>query len=898
MGEGVSSFRRTLATLGGTALLAFASAPASAGPNEGEARTILRDADRVYTVVAGEADAAATVTNPGNLGYLQGLSAIVDFAWTARSSRRRGNGVGAMLGLPVFLPALLRPRTAPLFAIGLGYQWLDPRQPDAGGSEPDSPQNPDDPYSKITIALSVPLQRWVPGFSLGVNYSRLIAGQNFHANINQFDIAASYWPTRFLALGLVARGINVPQSGFDDGEVEQAFVLDPEIAFRPFGTPRLEAAAGVRYSPRVPGAASARFRTFHFEPRGRLFVRIGPARIFASVERMRWWPVDVTDGDASRDGATITGGVEVNLGHVGWATAVMTSANGPRAFSADGGAVRLRISQERYDGPKLSARKVLKLQLSKYRGDRGMWAVIQHLERASERSGDVLIETQGMSFSYAQIEEIREAVTRLRARGGKVYVYLQGGALRHYFLASIADKIIAHPTASLSILGMRIQTFYYGDLLAKLGAKAEFVRIAEYKATPEKYSLNTATPPSAAQRKMMVNDMWNHVLRTVANDRGHDALVIKEWIDEAPFHPPRALREGIVDALAWPDELDETLEGYEGKRVRIEKPSRQAAHADEYGEQRRIAVLLVDGDIVDGESFTIPVLNRHLVGSTTITKEIEKLRKDNGVIAIVVRINSPGGSVSASEAMARELDLAQKVKPVVISMGTTAASGGYYVATGGQYIYADATTATGSIGIFVPKFDLSEALEKVGVGVDRVDYGRRAGLRSWFKPFSADERAAAQQEILDWYSVFTGRVSKARSMTLARVDKVARGRVWSGVRAIDVGLVDAYGGLREAVLRARQIAGLRPDQGMVKIYPRRPTAAENLRRLLRFKIPWPLGKQAGAQPNGAYAEASQQGLFAIPPALRVVLRLLPAGLWLVDAPRPLALAEETIVIEG
>jgi protease-4 len=348
-----------------------------------------------------------------------------------------------------------------------------------------------------------------------------------------------------------------------------------------------------------------------------------------------------------------------------------------------------------------------------------------------------------------------------------------------------------------------------------------------------------------------------------------------------------------VDALAFPDELDEKLEQWLGRPVRIAKPTRQLEHEHLYGAVPKIAVVLVEGDIADSESFEIPLLRRKVAGSYTITKTIEELREDRNVKAIVLRCSSGGGDSGASEAMARELDVTRQVKPVVVSMGNACGSGGYYVATGGQYVFSNATTLTGSIGIFYPKIDLSGTLDKLGIDVYQYNFGRRAGLRSWVKPYTDDERAAAQQGIQDSYVVFTQRVARARNMTLAQVDKVARGRVWSGVRGIEVGLVDTYGGLREAVLRARAIAGLDPNEGEVVIYPERPNPLENLRRLFGFEVPWPFGR---ASSSSAYAGAARPGAWGIPLPILSVLRLLPLGLWHAEGPRPLALAEETIVI--
>ena len=875
-----SSTRRAFTALFVVLGLLFATT-ARANPNEGEGRSILRDPDRVYTVVAGEGDGASTVTNPANLGFLQGFNGVIDLAWTAPGALRRGSGVGALVGIP--LPWRIA-------ALGLAYQFIYPGVPqrDAPTEERPYPQNPDDPYSKITFALAVPLERWVPGLSLGVNYSRLVSSTNFHANgVNQVDLAIGWWPSRFVALGLVGRGLNVPRTGPPGAEVLQPLVIDPELAVRPLGTPALELALGARISPVVPG--EVRFRPNIVDPRGRVFVTVGGVRVFAEAERFRFAPGDVTEDARIRDGVRIGAGLEVAFSHVGIAAGALGSANAAVPVRADGGTARMRFSRERYDGVVVAPRRVTKLRLADYRGDRGMWRLIEDIERVSARRGALLVETQGMGLGWAQVEEVREALLRHRLQGGKVFVYMEGGKLRQYFLASVADRIISHPTSSLSILGMRIQSLYYGDLLAKLGAQAEFVRIAEYKSYPESFERDTATEASKRQRELLYGDIWNHVLRTIARERGQDPLVVKKWIDDAPYHPPRALRDGIVDALAYPDEIDGRLEEWLGHKVRIEKPSKQRLHRDAYGDVPSIAVLVIEGDLVDGKSFTVPLVNRKVAGAYTLTAEIEKLRKDPNVRAVVARIDSPGGSVSASESIVRELELLREVKPLVISMGNACASGGYYIATAGQYIVADATTVTGSIGIFYPKVDISGTLAMLGVSIDEKNFGRRAGLRSWLKPYTEDEWAAALQDIQDGYTIFTGRVARARNMTLARVDRVARGRIWSGVRGMEVGLVDDYGGIREAVLRARSIAEMQPDEGEIVFHPQLPGPVENLRRLFSFDIPLPVAEQS-EQP-GRLAQL-------LPPVVLMALRHLPAALWLAETPEPLALAEETIVIDG
>jgi protease-4 len=918
MGEGV---RRTLVRRGPAAALLLAALcgpPGSAGanPNEGEGRSIVRDADRVYTVVAGEGDGASTVTNPANLGFLRGVNGVLDMALMDPERRRRGSGVGAFVGLPLPLR---------LATLGLGYQLLLPWQPESAVSDNApldndvDPQGADDFFHKITFAVAVPLGPWVrlsrPGatatadaldrLSLGLSYSRLLSSGNFHAHgTQQVDVALSYWASRYLALGVVGRAINLPRTGrLADGDpggdtgggVLQPAVIDPELAIRPLGTPALDLAIGARIAPVVTGEAH-RFRTNFVDPRARITTTVGGLRVFAEAEMMRWNPVVADEGDVgARVAARISAGVELRFAHFGMAVAPLMSGRARNPYGVDGAAVRLRLSQERYPTLASPRRVVTKLALARYRGDRGMWQAIEQLDAAAQRRGVVLVETRGMSLGYAQLEELREAVLRVRNRGGKVVVYMDGGSLRSYFLASAADRIVAHPSSSLWILGLRMQTLYYHELLDKLGAKPEFVRVGEYKAWPETMHAQTASEPVARQRELLYTDTWNHVLRMIARERGQDARVVKEWIDDAPLQPQDAVRRGLVDELAHPDELDAKLEDWLGRRIRIEPPSESRQHTGDFGPPPRIAVLLVQGDIVQGDSFTVPLLGRQVTGDRTLTKEIERLRKDPSVRALVVRIDSPGGDVGAAEAIARELDLVRKEKPVVISMGNTCASGGYYIASAGQYIYADATTFTGSIGVFYPKVDVSGTLAKVGIGVDEQDFGRRAGLRSWLRPYDEDEQAAIQGDIEASYAVFLGRVARARSMTLPQADKVARGRVWSGVRAMDEGLVDDYGGVREAILRARAIAGLGADEGVVEVLPRPTATLENLRSLFGFDLPSPLG--AEGMGIGAAVPAAMALRSVLPAGMLAVLRQLPVSLWWGDGPRVLALSEESWSVE-
>ncbi|MGB1275081.1 MAG: signal peptide peptidase SppA, partial [Nannocystaceae bacterium] len=582
-------------------------------------------------------------------------------------------------------------------------------------------------------------------------------------------------------------------------------------------------------------------------------------------------------------------GMEVELARVGFATGLVAGSGSGSVFHGASG--KIRVSGEDYPQAYPNKREVALLDLGDYRGDRGMYRLVRKLDEYAQKPGTVVLDTSEMSFKWAQIEEIREAIGRVREAGGRVAVYLRGGSLRSYFLATSGEQIWAHPRSRLSTLGLYSSVFYYGELLAKLGAKAEFVRIAEYKGRPEQFSRTGPSEPAGRQRRQVASDIFNHITRLVGRDR-HLAPedVVAQLIDRAPHTPTQAQALRMVDGLYERDSLEQAAEAWLARPVKLQAPSSRPEHRASFGPGPEVAIVYVEGVMVTGTSVSIPLVGQKLLGDRTIVPVLERLRKDRNVKAVVVRIDSVGGSVACADNIARELDRVRAVKPVVISMGSVAASGGYYVATGGQYIVADATTRTGSIGIFLPKVDLSGVLKKFGVAASHFGLGKRAGMHSWFHPYTDDERQAAQAGIQASYDVFTARVARARRLTEAQVDGLARGRVWSGVRATENGLVDRYGGLREAVMVAQQLAKLRPTGFDVREYPPAPGLVEQIQALFGLELPIPLrATLAGTPAAEGLVLGGQYG-----PILAILSRL-PASLWL-GSPEPMALESAVFVL--
>jgi protease-4 len=900
--------RTTLGLALGLACVLGLPREAAAG-NGGESRSLLRDADRPYGVVAGEADASAVVQNPANLAYLAGFNAIVDFAASLRTSGRRGDGIGVFAAVPLPWQIL---------ALGVGVQAMWRTQVTDDGTYPSG----DDPFGKFTLAAAVPLMRWVPGLSVGLQYSRLFTGTNalLQGGVSQFDLALSWRANRYLSLAMVARNLNAPRLA---GRVPP--VLDPEIALRPFGDSRLEFAFGIQAatgSGSCTNRAEAQIKPMCVQPRGRVLFGTKGVRLYAEAEGMTYFR---SEYDPQQDMETvavqpelalrISAGLQFDTPHFGL-TAGPTFGAGTNLDGPHGVNGRLRFSHERYnDVLPMRPRQVTRISLAGKRDDRDLADVVWTIdELAQRRGGVILVEVRGTGFGTAQLEEVRSALQRFADNGGKIAVYLDGGGLSQYFLASVADRIVAHPHTALSIIGLSSRTLYWGELLARLGIVAEFVRIAEYKGTPEVWSQAGPSAPVAEANRTYMTDVWNHLVRVIGLARARDPSVVSGWVDAAPWQPEDARKSGLVDDIAWPDELDAKLEDWLGRRVRIEPPPKAPVrNGDPFGAPgapgdwetpAHVAVLHVSGSLVAGESLSIPLLRLKLAGSETLTKQIEQLREDRDVKAVVVRIDSRGGSVRAAQEIARELERTREHKPVVISMGEVAASGGYYIATGGQYIFADATTLTGSIGIFYPKLDLSGLLDKVGAHAELLSIGDRATMRSYWKPYSDDEREAAMAGIQASYDVFIERVAAARSMTPEAADAVARGRLWSGVRAIEVGLVDRYGGLRDAVDRAARMAELAVVAGAappIRHYPPPPSILQQIRSLFGVNLGLPLGL-SGSPPGRGGATAvvdplTGSALSFADPILRT-LRLLPAALWYGSGPEALAIAPAHLEIEG
>jgi protease IV len=473
---------------------------------------------------------------------------------------------------------------------------------------------------------------------------------------------------------------------------------------------------------------------------------------------------------------------------------------------------------------------------------------IEALRRAKSdpRIDSVLIVPTPIESPYwGKVQEIRDAVLDFRKSGKRISAYLEYAGEREYYLATAAEKIYLVPTGSLDVTGIATYELFLKGTLDKFGAQADFEKIGDYKTAPNQLTQTTFTPQHREMTESLTRDMYEQLVRGIAETRKKNVEDVRALIDEGPFLPEQAHKSGLIDGLAYEDQLDDhgavsrngTVEGELYGRTRGRVRPRGAP---------RIAVVYVTGIINSGDSGFDP-LNGEVAGSTGLVKAIRSARADEDVRAIVVRIDSPGGSSIASDVIWRELTITKNQKPsrpLVASMSDLAASGGYYVAMAAPLIVAQPATLTGSIGIYGGKFVTGGTYAKVGANIEAVVIGRNAGIESPSRPFSDSERAKLREQIQAFYQGFIQKVSASRKIPVGRVDEIGRGRVWTGAQARDRGLVDALGGLDRAIALAKERAGISPQTEVeVVTYPARKTLAELLIEQLSGS---PTDRQMGA----------------------------------------------------
>ncbi|RKG76341.1 signal peptide peptidase SppA [Corallococcus exercitus] len=459
--------------------------------------------------------------------------------------------------------------------------------------------------------------------------------------------------------------------------------------------------------------------------------------------------------------------------------------------------------------------------------------VVEGLEKArTDPRVKSLVVRIGQPGSAAQVQELRDAVKAFRASGKRAVAYADGfgeagNGTGAYYLATAFDAVYIQPSGDVGLTGLVMETPFARDAFAKFGVKPEFGKRAEYK-----NAVNTFTDAAYGAHQREATEayglsLFNQVVKGVAEGRKLSEDQVRALIDRAPFMGQAAVDAKLVDGLRYRDEIHDELKQQAGDGAQllyVDKYLERAGRPNQTG--TTIALIYGVGEVLRGKSQSNPLSGGQVMGGDTVAAAFRKAVEDPSVKAILFRVDSPGGSYSASDTIRREVQRAREAgKPVIVSMGTYAASGGYFVAMAGDKIVAQPGTLTGSIGVYNGKFVTSELWAKLGVNFDTIAFGKNATFSSSDQEFTPEQRTQLESELDAIYLDFTSRAAQARNMPLEKLQSVARGRVWTGEDALERGLVDALGGYAKALELAKEAAKLEKDAPVrIVVFPRpRPT---------------------------------------------------------------------------
>lgn len=445
----------------------------------------------------------------------------------------------------------------------------------------------------------------------------------------------------------------------------------------------------------------------------------------------------------------------------------------------------------------------------------GLNELLKNIQKAKEEENikGILLDLSAVQAGWASVREIREQLIDFKTSGKFIVAYGDVMTQGAYYLASIADEILINPEGGVDFRGMNTEVMFLKNMLEKIGVEAQVIRHGKFKSAGEPFFLEKLSPENRTQIQEYMGSIWNTTVKDVADSRSLSANRINEIADSFITRTPQgALEAGMIDGIAFRDELMENLrerlEIETGKKVNlIDHAKFMNAPLPEsmlpMRSRDKVAVIYGMGNIIMGEG------NERSMGADRIAKALRTAREDSTVKAIVFRVNSGGGSALASEIMLREAMLAAEAKPLVVSMGDVAASGGYYVACYADKIIANPNTITGSIGVFGMIPNMKELFnDKLGITFDNVKTNELADLGSVTRGLTTLEREIVQREIERVYDTFLHHVSEGRGLPVASVDSIAQGRVWSGVDAKRIGLIDDFGGLNYAIEQAAELADL------------------------------------------------------------------------------------------
>ena len=441
----------------------------------------------------------------------------------------------------------------------------------------------------------------------------------------------------------------------------------------------------------------------------------------------------------------------------------------------------------------------------------GLSDVIRAIDEAKtdENIKGISILNDESDLGMAQLKALRDELEAFKKSGKFVYAYSNMYSQKEYYLNSVANTVYINPIGELDFKGLSSEVLFFKDFQEKSGLKMEVIRHGKYKSAVEPFLENEMSPANREQVLALLNSVWNSMVTDISKSRNVSVSQLNTIANGLLARTPEmAKAQKLVDVIAYEDEYHNTIR----KAIKVDSDEdynkidikdyadNVAKTVKENSSKDKIAIIYAQGEIGNGEG------DLNIIGEGSMRRSLQEARKNENIKAIVLRIDSPGGNALTSDLIWREIELTKKVKPVVVSMGNYAASGGYYLACNANKIFAEANTITGSIGVFGTLPNFSKLIDKVGIHVEQVNTHENAAEYSVFKPIDEKFRIVTQESVERIYNTFINRVAAGRKMTFAQVDAIAQGRVWSGSEAVKVGLVDEIGGMDAALKEAAKLA--------------------------------------------------------------------------------------------
>jgi protease-4 len=473
-------------------------------------------------------------------------------------------------------------------------------------------------------------------------------------------------------------------------------------------------------------------------------------------------------------------------------------------------------------------------------GQSGLNDILKNLKKAKEDENikGIFMELSYIPAGMATVDEIRNALLDFKTSGKFIYTYAEVMTQNTYYLASVSDKIYMNPVGTLEVKGLRSQITFFKGTLEKIGVEPVIFRHGKFKSAIEPFMLSKMSEANKEQTRTYVQSIWDYMVTNIAKERALTVDGINKIANEyAVRNTSDAASLNIIDGVRYRDEvIDELVALTEAESpeklesIKLSKYNNVELHKQHKRDTRKkIAVIYASGSIESGKG------DNQTIGSETIAKAIRKARRDSTIKAIVFRVNSPGGSALASDVIWREAVLAKEAKPFIVSMGDLAASGGYYIACPADKIVASPVTLTGSIGVFGLMFNTQELMnKKLGITFDGIKTNTFADLPDLTRTMTEAEKEIIQQSVEEIYTTFISHVGQGRNMTTEAVDNIGQGRVWSGANALEIGLIDEFGGLEYAMQLAASEAGLE-DYKTIEL-PEQPDFFEELIKELSGEV--------------------------------------------------------------